>query len=216
MLDVHPPHGKMHGVGDFFLHLFTITVGLLIALGLEGLVERHHNHEVREQAEANLRTEIRANQKALSKLLPVIHDEQKTLIAVLQFVLAREKNEPGDLGEIKFGFSNSLLSDASWRTASVTGALALMDYDTVQRYADTYQLQEATMRLEQVTLDDYLLLESYAVYGFDATKVSPAAAMQAEPHVRETLSHLMAWEQFIEGLEQVYAKALGDGKPVSR
>ena len=33
MLDVHPPHGKMHGVGDFFLHLFTITVGLLIALG---------------------------------------------------------------------------------------------------------------------------------------------------------------------------------------
>ena len=215
MLDVHPPHGKMHGVGDFFLHLFTITIGLLIALGLEAAVERHHKSELRDQAEQNLRTEIKANQKSLDKLLPVIHEEQKTLIAVLTFVLAREKNQPGDLGDIKFGFSNSLLSDASWRTASVTGALALMDYDTVQRYADTYQLQEEVMRLEQVTLDDYLLLESYAVYGFDASKVSPQAATQAEPRVRETLSHLVAWEQFIEGLQKTYAKALGDGKSSS-
>ena len=58
MLDVHPPHGKLHGVGDFFLHLFTITIGLLIALGLEAAVDRHHQHELREQAEANLRTEL--------------------------------------------------------------------------------------------------------------------------------------------------------------
>ena len=141
----------------------------------------------------------------------MIHDEQKTLIAILTFVLAREKDQPGNLGDIKFGFSNSLLSDASWRTASVTGALALMDYDTVQRYAETYQLQGEVMRLEQVTLDDYLVLESYAVYGFDASKVSPQVATQAEPRVRETLSHLIAWEQFIDSLEKTYGKALGKG-----
>ena len=98
-----------------------------------------------------------------------------------------------------------------WRTASVTGALALMDYDTVQRYAETYQLQGEVMRLEQVTLDDYLVLESYAVYGFDASKVSPQVATQAEPRVRETLSHLIAWEQFIDSLEKTYGKALGEG-----
>ena len=113
MLDVHPPHGKLHGVGDFFLHLFTITVGLFIALALEAAVERHRQHELRDQADANLRTEIRANQKALGDLLPIIHDEQKTLIAVLTFVLARENNQPGDLGAINFGFTNSPLSDAS-------------------------------------------------------------------------------------------------------
>ena len=39
MLDVHPPHEKMHGFKDFLLHLLTITIGLLIALGLEGCVE---------------------------------------------------------------------------------------------------------------------------------------------------------------------------------
>jgi len=34
MLDVHPPEEKIHGFKDFLLHLFTITVGLLIALAL--------------------------------------------------------------------------------------------------------------------------------------------------------------------------------------
>ena len=47
VLDVHPVHGKMHGFKDFLLHLFTITVGLLIALALEGWVERMHHHEIR-------------------------------------------------------------------------------------------------------------------------------------------------------------------------
>jgi hypothetical protein len=41
MLDVHPPHKSIEGVGEFFLHLFTITVGLLIAVGIEAAVERH-------------------------------------------------------------------------------------------------------------------------------------------------------------------------------
>jgi hypothetical protein len=30
MLDVHPPHEKIHGFKDFLLHLLTITIGLLI------------------------------------------------------------------------------------------------------------------------------------------------------------------------------------------
>ena len=212
MLDVHPPHGKMHGVGDFFLHLFTITIGLLIALGLENLAERHQKHELREQAEANLRTEIHDNQKQLAILKPAIVQEQKMLVLVLQFVEAREANKTASLGDLSFGFTNSPLNDASWRTASATGALALMNYDTAQRFAGVYQLQEEVMRLEQVTLYDFLQLESYAVNGFDEARVTPALATQAEPHVRETLSHLVAWQQFIAGLETAYAKALSDGR----
>ena len=34
-LDVHAPHEPIHGVKDFLLHLLTITVGLLIAVGLK-------------------------------------------------------------------------------------------------------------------------------------------------------------------------------------
>ncbi len=34
-MEVHPPHQPIHTVRDFLLHIFTITIGLLIALGLE-------------------------------------------------------------------------------------------------------------------------------------------------------------------------------------
>ncbi len=58
MLDVHAPHGKVEGWKDFFVHLFTITIGLLIALGLEGCVEwQHHRHLAAESKDA-LRGEI--------------------------------------------------------------------------------------------------------------------------------------------------------------
>ncbi len=39
MLDVHPPEHTPHTWRDFFLHIATIVIGLLIAIGLEQSVE---------------------------------------------------------------------------------------------------------------------------------------------------------------------------------
>ena len=39
MLDVHSPHKSPDSWREFFVHLATITIGLLIALGLEAAVE---------------------------------------------------------------------------------------------------------------------------------------------------------------------------------
>ncbi len=47
MLDVHAPHSKIEGIKEFLLHLFTISVGLLIAVGIEGCVERYHHFRSR-------------------------------------------------------------------------------------------------------------------------------------------------------------------------
>jgi len=53
MLDVHPPHHATHTWKDFFIHIATIVVGLLIAVGLEQTVELiHHAHQRRELREA--------------------------------------------------------------------------------------------------------------------------------------------------------------------
>lgn len=51
MLDVHSPHGAAHTWKDFWIHLGTISIGLLIAIGLEQSVEAIHRlHEIREAA----------------------------------------------------------------------------------------------------------------------------------------------------------------------
>ena len=61
MLDVHPPHAPTHTWRDFFIHIATICVGLLIAIGLEQSVEAYHHHLQREELIADFRGECRRN-----------------------------------------------------------------------------------------------------------------------------------------------------------
>ncbi len=63
MLDVHPPHSPTHTWKDFFIHIATIVVGLLIAVGLEQTVEAVHHHHQREDLIAEFRGECERNIK---------------------------------------------------------------------------------------------------------------------------------------------------------
>src|ERR1700684_678890 len=81
MLEVHPPHQTAHSWRDFFIHIATIVLGLLIAIGLEQMVERiHENYELRVAREA-LDREFQSNRANLAA------DERNWLEA-----LARLKN----------------------------------------------------------------------------------------------------------------------------
>jgi hypothetical protein len=63
MLDVHAPHETVHTWKDFFIHIATITIGLLIAIALEQTVEYlHHRHQAEEMAD-KLRAESLANRR---------------------------------------------------------------------------------------------------------------------------------------------------------
>ena len=202
MLDVHVPHGKFESVSEFFLHLFTITVGLFIALALEGCVERIHKNEVRREAEADLRREVEDHQKKLADWRVVMQDEEKNVRLALDFLTAREQGKPGDISGIRLGYSIHNLSDASWNTALATGALSLMDYETVQDYAGTYKAQEQVMDLEKVSLDDFLILQSHTEYHFDPNAVTPEIANRVEPEARHALAHLEAMDELGGGLEK--------------
>jgi hypothetical protein len=57
MLDVHPPHAPTHTWKDFFIHIATITIGLLIAIGLEQTVEAIQRHNERAELRESLQHE---------------------------------------------------------------------------------------------------------------------------------------------------------------
>ena len=66
MLDVHAPHNDIHTWKSFFIHIATITIGLLIAIGLEQTVEYvHHRHQAALMAD-KLRAESEEN-RAVSR-----------------------------------------------------------------------------------------------------------------------------------------------------
>ena len=54
MLDVHAPHEAAHSWTDFFIHIATIVLGLLIAIGLEQTVEAIHHRRVRMELRESL------------------------------------------------------------------------------------------------------------------------------------------------------------------
>ena len=55
MLEAHAPHEPVHTWKSFFIHIATIVVGLLIAVGLEQAVEAIHHREQRAQLEEQMR-----------------------------------------------------------------------------------------------------------------------------------------------------------------
>jgi hypothetical protein len=142
VIDVHPPHEPIHGWRDFLLHLATITIGLLIALGLEGFVEwQHHRHLVHE-AEASLRAEIKSNESTLQSVLADVHKQQNILKQDV-IVLDQLIKDPKTNNHQQMSLSYRLVGfdDVSWKTAQNTGALAYMPYARAQEYAGIYSLQ---------------------------------------------------------------------------
>ena len=54
MIDVHPAPHAAHSWHDFFIHIATIAIGLLLALGLEQTVEHFHRLHQRHSLEETL------------------------------------------------------------------------------------------------------------------------------------------------------------------
>ena len=158
MLDVHPPHEPVHGWRDFLLHLFTITVGLLIALSLEGCVEwRHHRHLVHE-AEASLNAEIRNNAESLKETSADIKKSQEALkhdVVVLNYILKSGKAPEQSSMDISFHIRG--FESLSWKTAQSTGALAYMPYSMAQEYSDIYDTQDAVYSIQQQAARDAVI-----------------------------------------------------------
>ena len=208
MLDVHPPHEKMHGFKDFLLHLLTITIGLLIALGLEGYAEHWRQRELKKDADTKLRQEIRDNAQEIALVHKANATEQENLKRIVDFLNARKKNEPYDTRQIRLDFTMGDLKSASWKTAAATGALGFMEYDQVQRYSAVYQLQDKYSALQDQTVDEFLQLQSYVIYGFDPKKITPADAGSAELETRRALVHLVAMDQVGTALAREYDAVL--------
>ena len=208
MLDVHVPEHGINGARDFFLHLFTITIGLLIALGLEASVEAVHHRHQREEAETLVRREIQNNLDKLHDGAPQAINELHQMTRVLQTLEARAQSQPGALNEKDFIFHEAPMQDAAWRTANSTGALTLMDYAEVERFSDAYKEQALLQTMEEQALDDYLeLLPILSQHSTDGV-VSPETAKDAIPYARRVVAHLSGMLDVGAGTVGTYEAAL--------
>jgi hypothetical protein len=139
-MDIEPPHGPVETWRDFFVHLAIITLGLLIALALEGIVGYIHERRLVHEANANITSEMRDNQKDVEdsvKAAAQYQQDMKHLIALMEDAKAGKKLN----GSINITFEKADLNTASWKTAAATGAVGYMRYRDVKKYEDIYGLQ---------------------------------------------------------------------------
>jgi hypothetical protein len=172
-MEIHAPHNPIHTKRDFFLHLFTITVGLLIALSLEGLVEfAHHRHLVREARE-NIRRELQLNHEAAQADLDIVQkniDREKSNIAAIHGLMTDAEHFRGSIHNT-WDFDS--LNESAWHTARETGALGYMPYDEVQRYSDLYMLEDLVNNSSiAIAKQDFTASAPFAM-GYDIDKLPP-------------------------------------------
>jgi len=157
MIDVHPPHKSIGNTSEFFLHLFTITIGLLIAVGIEGCVERYEHHRLADEARQTMAAEIRKNAKSVGTALTDIDQEQKRNADELASV-QKVQLTPNDLSVHNLNLSVSFamvgFDDTAWKTAQATGALGFMPYAEAERYSDIYGAEETVLREQDQIAED--------------------------------------------------------------
>ena len=206
MLDVHAPEHGINGLRDFFIHLLTITAGLLIALGLEASVEAMHHRHQRQEAEALIREEIRNNLNYLHQEAPFLIAESKGMNNVLATLENLSQGEAGTLQKGDVSFREAPMQDAAWRTASTTGVLIYCDYAEVERFSEAYKQQALLQSIEEQALEDYLELEP--VLSRHGKDVDAETAKEALPFARRIVAHLSGLLAVGQGTIGSYEEAL--------
>jgi hypothetical protein len=203
MLDVHPIHKLPHGWKEFLLHIATISVGLLIAIGLEQTVELLHRHHERNRLQEELRSEGVHNREGIGATLSYLDAFQTWELAAAKTVqiAASHSNGPPALYPGPFQVDAALVrklrfmvpSAAVWTTAKSSGTVALLPnmqalaYTRLDRFHDLVTNMDWEWRKAGAAL---VSLETR--YSADPLKHNPDLATMSGPQLDQLDAALMS------------------------
>ncbi len=140
-MEVHLPHHPVHEWRDFWVHLGTITAGLLIALGLEHGVGTLHRLHQRHVLQHDLHAEAERNEQILTHDLDVLQRENNYFVAVRSNIDAlRRGADPVSLPQLpaRAGGDPFLPSAGAWTSARDSSQLSLLPREQASIYEELY------------------------------------------------------------------------------
>jgi hypothetical protein len=191
MLDVHPAHHAASTWRDFFIHITTIVLGLLIAIGLEQTVERIHQHyQLRETREA-LEHEQKANEKDWADNE---YDWRRTFVELRNNLTVLEyiRQHPGTPqtalpGELRWIQSPFMWNHAVWDAAQQKGVVQLMSLEESNAHQEYYRIMESMSEQSLQAWNAINEAHSFDLLDPDPTHLSP---QQLEQVIQLTLAAL--------------------------
>jgi hypothetical protein len=200
MIDIHPAHHAATTRRDFFIHLTTIIIGLLIAIGLEQSVEALHRLHERHVLEAALHAECGDNKGRAEVNFSGYSDEMEWLLGLhgdIQKMLAtggranlpyRELHyRPRPLEGVTYIGNSVHLATAVWDTAGADNRLALLPDQMARTYSFLYRIQGERFSQLRVEASDarhrqYAFAAKFADAG---TPETPVLARMSESELKE-------------------------------
>jgi len=134
MLDVHPPRHAAQSWRDFFVHIATIVIGLLIAVGLEQAVEFVHHRHQRDGLEEQMRDVLAQDRGFIARDLVLLTGFREYLVEVQIAIAARLKGQnarqPTRL-DPRTGIRILVPNLAPYQAAKENGTVALLDSERI-------------------------------------------------------------------------------------
>jgi hypothetical protein len=161
-MDIHPPEGPTRSFKDFAIHIFIVTIGILIALGLEGIRETVHEHNLIAETRETFRKELEQDRKNLVNETENVQDKSTQLDGVLHDLPELVKT-PDELHKRIDGLQPGFwyFRGSAWGAASSSGILAYMKTEEANRFADAYFAIESYQPLSRQAVLDWSAVKSF-------------------------------------------------------
>jgi hypothetical protein len=211
-MDIHPPDEPIHSWRDVALHLGIVTVGILIALGLESLVEWRHHAALANEARENIVSELKDNRAEVNGFLKGVPDSRQQIQAALgltQGLMAHRKPH----GTLNLVVHRSDVTNTSWTTAQAIGALTYMGYGEVKKYGAVYDLQNELAREQTKSFTDVSSALASLDETMDAATPDDADLRVQRDRLNSLSSELLIEEQVAVALLKRYDEVLSNKVP---
>jgi hypothetical protein len=136
-MEMYPLTASPHSFKDLAIHIGIVTVGILIALSLEGIRETIHDHHLVRDARETFRIEIQGDLDQMKPELATVDKANHATDAVTADLpqLAKDPNQLKRRVDALYT-SGWIISSSSWAGALSSGALSHMSAKEVSRYSN--------------------------------------------------------------------------------
>lgn len=177
---VHAPSQRIHGWRDFLVHIAVVTIGLLLAIGLQQLVEIAHHRHQRAQLEEQMRQSLEADLITVRSGLQRLDRLHGFLIQLRNAVDARvagrtPPGEPAASDPRNFTYVPPP-NLGTYEAAKANGTVALLSADRIR----LYERIEYGYRLIDLDLQRYMTA-TIDLRAFGARFDRPPAAKSGLP-----------------------------------
>lgn len=220
-MEIHAPHHAILTFKEALVHLCIVTVGIVIALSLDGALEWSHHQTLVREARLNLQNEIRNNQKDIQIILKSLEGTKGRFLHAVDVLngLSTPDNLKqaasifdlrGGPGTLLAGYTIATLNSASRTTAEVSGAFEFMEYDEIRKYAEIYEPQEIFGRAQDEAMKDAIVASTLGQS--IAASPAPAEVEDVKRQLRLALGGFIETEIMAKALDAKYGEALKDGR----